>query len=203
MTLENGVVWPLPVVLNVTAEKANAIDLGDKVLLRGPDDEPCGFIEVDEIYRYNPETACEGIFGTDDRSHPGVEMFHGKDPFFVGGDVGMLHEVDEEKRRHDLTPAETRVLFAQNGWDSVAGFQTRNVPHRAHEYLQKSTLEHVDALFVQPKIGEKKDGDYTNGAILEGYERLIEEYYPADIVVLSTFKSRMWYAGPVQIWKTT
>lgn len=69
-------------------------------------------------------------------------------------------------------------------------------PHRAHEYLQKSSLEHVDGLFIHPKIGKKKPGDYTNNAIIGGYESLIQNYYPTNLVVLSTFKSRMMYAGP-------
>jgi sulfate adenylyltransferase len=70
------------------------------------------------------------------------------------------------------------------------------VPHRAHEYLQKSALEHVDGLLIHPKIGEKKHGDYTNNAILEGYKSLINNYYPSELAVLSMFKSRMMYAGP-------
>lgn len=70
------------------------------------------------------------------------------------------------------------------------------MPHRAHEYLQKSTLEHIDGLLIQPKIGNKKPGDYSNNAILEGYKSLIEKYYCSDSVALSIFKSRMMYAGP-------
>jgi sulfate adenylyltransferase len=57
-------------------------------------------------------------------------------------------------------------------------------------------LEHTDGVFIQPKIGEKKKGDYTNEAILAAYEELVSEYYPERTVVLSMFSSRMWYAGP-------
>lgn len=196
ITLESGVAWPLPVVLDVGAELANEIGPGDRLGLRRPDGVPAGTVDVDSVYRYNQAEACQQLFGTTDDDHPGVRLFEFKDPFFVGGPIKAFPNGIERDGSHDLTPKETRVLFNQQGWETVVGFQTRNVPHRAHEYLQKSALEHVDGLFIQPKIGEKKAGDYTNDAILSGYESLIEQYYPASSVVLSMFKSRMWYAGP-------
>jgi len=196
LTLESGVPWALPIVLDIDTELADEVDPGGGLGLLSPEGEPVGVLEVDEIYRYNEEEACEELFNTATDDHPGVSMFREKDPFFVGGDIKAFESALPGNGGHNLSPKETRVLFKKKGWDSVAGFQTRNVPHRAHEYLQKSSLEHVDGLLVQPKIGEKKDGDYTNGAIIDGYESLIDNYYPSESVVLSMFKSRMWYAGP-------
>ena len=196
MTLEDGTVWPLPIVLDVSPEKANRIGPGERIALQGPDGDMVGLMDVDSVYRYNADRMCRQLFGTTDDDHPGVATVRAKDAFFVGGPIKAFtgtRTVDDE---FALTPRQTRVLFKRRGWDTVVGFQTRNVPHRAHEYLQKSALEHVDSLLIQPKIGEKKSGDYTNDAILLGYERLIDHYYPDDIVVLTTFQSRMWYAGP-------
>lgn len=196
LTLESGVPWPLPIVLDVDADLANEIGPGERVGVRRPDGTPIGIVDVDGIYRYNETETCEGLFGTTDDDHPGVRTVQAKEPFFVGGAIKAFEDALPRNGGHDLTPKESRVLFRHRDWETVVGFQTRNVPHRAHEYLQKSALEHVDGLFVQPKIGEKKPGDYTNDAILDGYEALIEHYYPEDFVALSMFKSRMWYAGP-------
>jgi sulfate adenylyltransferase len=196
LTLENGTPWPLPVVLDIGTEMADKIEPGDRVPIQRPDGEQVGVIDVDSIYRHNKTEICQALFGTTDPEHPGVQTVKAKGPFFVGGPIKAFPEQVPRNGTHDLTPKETRVLFRKQGWDTIVGFQTRNVPHRAHEYLQKSALEHVDGLFVQPKIGDKKKGDYTNNAILRGYESLIEHYYPPDSVVLSMFKSRMWYAGP-------
>jgi len=196
MTLENGVAWPLPVILDVETNLANQVGPGDRIGIRGPDGTPVGVLDIDDLYRYNEDETCRQLFGTTDDEHPGVRSLKRKEPFLVGGPIKAFPGAVPRNGTHDVSPKETRVLFNELGWESVVGFQTRNVPHRAHEYLQKSALEHVDGLLIQPKIGEKKPGDYTNEAILNGYETLIDEYYPRSSVVLSMFKSRMWYAGP-------
>lgn len=196
LTLEDGTVWTLPIVLDIGPELANRISPGDRVGLQSPSGKPAGVIDVDSVYRYNAEDCCKKLFGTTDDAHPGVRMFQSKGSFFLGGDIKAFRDAIPRGNSFDLSPKEMRVLFKNRGWDSVVGFQTRNVPHRAHEYLQKSALEHVDGLLIQPKMGEKKPGDYSNDAILAGYQSLIENYYPSDSVVLATFKSRMAYAGP-------
>jgi sulfate adenylyltransferase len=196
LTLESGVPWPLPVVLDIEIDLANEIEPGERIGVRRPDGTPVGVLDVDSVYRYNEDEVCTQLFGTTDDDHPGVRTVRSKAPFFVGGSIKAFPDAISRKDNHDITPKESRVLFKKHGWDTVVGFQTRNVPHRAHEYLQKSELEHVDGLLIQPKIGEKKSGDYTNDAILEGYQTLIDNYYPSELAVLSMFKSRMWYAGP-------
>lgn len=196
ISLESGVTWPLPVVLDVETDLANEIEPGERIGLRRPDGTPAGMLDVDSVYRYNEREVCTQLFGTTNDDHPGVRTVQSKAPFFVGGSIKAFPGAISRKNAHDMTPKETRVLFKKQGWETVVGFQTRNVPHRAHEYLQKSALEHVDGLLIQPKIGEKKSGDYTNDAILEGYKTLIDTYYPTELAILTMFKSRMWYAGP-------
>jgi sulfate adenylyltransferase len=156
ISLENGVPWPLPVVLDISTELANEIKPGERIGLRHPDGTPIGVMDVDSVYRYNDKETCEQLFSTPDSDHPGVRAIQSREPFFVGGPIKAFSDVISRQDTHDITPKETRVLFKKHGWETVVGFQTRNVPHRAHEYLQKSALEHVDGLLIQPKIGEKK-----------------------------------------------
>jgi sulfate adenylyltransferase len=110
------------------------------------------------------------------------------------GDITLFETI----RYHgsDLLPAETRVIFEHKNWSTVAGFQTRNAPHRAHEYIQKSALELVDGLLIQPKLGDKKPNDYQDDVIIDAYRTLIENYYPRANVAVSSFPSTMRYAGP-------
>jgi len=194
MTLEDGTVWPLPVVLPVDASTAAELSPGERVPLESPGGTVVGFVDVEEVYKFNTEETARSVFGVDDPDHPGVANYRALEDFLVGGPVSVFEGI--RYNGHDLQPVESRVLFRQFGWDTVVGFQTRNAPHRGHEYIQKIALEQVDGLLIQPKLGEKKPGDYRDEVILDTYERLIEAYYPDDEVCLSVFPSRMRYAGP-------
>lgn len=116
--------------------------------------------------------------------------------FFIGGPVRLIKRPAIEYPDFEITPKESKKLFSKLGMKTVAGFQTRNVPHRAHEYLQRVALEHVDGLFIQPLVGYKKKGDYTTAAVIKGYQALIENFYPKEKVILGTLSTAMRYAGP-------
>lgn len=194
MTLEDGTIWTLPIVLDVDPDKAAALQTGAKARLEGPSGDFVGVIDVEEVCKYNTADVTEAVYGTSDDSHPGVTNFFDRADFLVGGPVFMF----EEQRYNDvdLLPKETRVLFEHHDWETVVGFQTRNAPHRAHEYIQKSGLERVDGVLVQPKLGDKKAGDYRDDIILGAYTELLDNYYPDDRTALSVFPSKMNYAGP-------
>jgi sulfate adenylyltransferase len=95
-----------------------------------------------------------------------------------------------------MTPAETRAEISRKRWKSVVGFQTRNVPHVAHEMLQKAALNLYDGLLVNPLIGKKKQGDFKDEVILATYVALIDNYYPKDRTMFVTLHTEMRYAGP-------
>ena len=78
----------------------------------------------------------------------------------------------------------------------MIAFQTRNAPHIGHEYVQKTALAFADGIFINPVIGKKKAGDFTDRAIIESYKTLVEHYYPRNSVVMSILMYEMQYAGP-------
>lgn len=194
VTLEDGTVWPLPVVLDVDSDIAANLEPDDTAALLDPVERVFALIEVQEVYKANKQDAVEHIFGTSDENHPGVDNFLNTGDFFIAGPIKVFE--GERYNDHDLHPVESRVLFEQYEWEKVVGFQTRNAPHRGHEYIQKCALERTDGLLVQPKLGEKKTGDYTDDVILDAYEKLVDNYYPEGHVTLSVFPSQMRYAGP-------
>lgn len=195
MRLPDGAVFPLPVVLDLDREFAASIAGGERLELVF-DGEAVGEMSVAGLFECDKPAVARRVFGTDDAAHPGVDHFYGMGSVFAGGPVALHRRSRHDLSEFELTPAETRALFAARGWATVAGFQTRNVPHRAHEYLQRVALEHVDGLFIQPLVGRRKRGDYSPAAILCGYRALIDGFYPADRVALGILTTAMRYAGP-------
>ena len=194
MTLEDGTVWTVPITIDVDENKAEELEDVEEAALTH-DGKILAVMDVDEIYGYDREETVEYLYGTTDIEHPGVRNYMEKGEYMVGGDVKVLRNGFERFERYSLSPADTRVLFKTKGWDTVVGFQTRNAPHRGHEYLQKSALEHVDGILIHPKIGAKKVGDYRDQVILDAYETLMDNYY-RDQAVMSIFSAKMRYMGP-------
>jgi len=194
--LENGMAWTIPIMLDVSEAVAKDIKEGAQAALYGPDGRGEAVLEVEERYQLNREAVAKAVFGTVDKAHPGVAKLFQMAEVFLGGKVHVLERKKHRYDRYNLSPAETRMLFKERGWRTVVGFQTRNPPHRAHEYLQKCALESVDGLFINPVIGRKKAGDFTDELILETYQYLIDNFYPRDRAVMSILPFEMRYAGP-------
>ena len=195
MRLPDGQVFPLPVALDITAKQAKQLGDTEKVTLLFQDKE-VGDMEPRSVFTCDKPTVAQQVFGTQDESHPGVSHLMRMGDHFLSGPVRLLEAAVMEFSEYDLTPKQTRALFQKNGWNTIVGFQTRNVPHRAHEYLLRLALEQADGLFIQPLVGIKKRGDYTSQAILEGYEELIGGFLPKERVHLGVLSATMRYAGP-------
>jgi sulfate adenylyltransferase len=153
-------------------------------------------MHVSERFRIDPARVARGVFGTESRTHPGVSELFARRPTLLGGPVELLALPESPYAPYTLTPKETRVLFAAKGWRTVVGFQTRNVPHLGHEYVQKTALTFVDGIFINPVIGKKKPADFRDEVILAAYEALIHHYYLRSRTVFAVLLTEMRYAGP-------
>jgi sulfate adenylyltransferase len=194
--LSNSIPWTIPIVLDTEKEIAKQMkELKDVVLCSGG--EKFGIMHVENIYGYNKENVANAVYGTADVNHPGVNRLFNMKEFLVGGGVEIFHlKENDEIQKFRMHPSETRSEIVRRGWKTVVGFQTRNVPHVAHEMLQKAALNLYDGLFVNPLIGKKKIGDFTDSLIINAYESLIMNYFPKNSVLFSTTHTIMRYAGP-------
>jgi len=191
--LQNGLPWAIPIVLDISP--IAEINQGRQVALTY-EEKIVAILHVHEMYDYDKGKFAEKVFGTTDTLHPGVGKVMAMKERLVGGKIDLIEELHFPFFEYYLKPAETRELFKEKGWETVVGFQTRNVPHLGHEYCQKTALTFADGLFINPVIGKKKAGDFKDEVILESHEALMRNYYPKDRVFMSILPLEMRYAGP-------
>ncbi len=197
MTLTSGLPWSMPVTLSVPESRAAEFSPGMRAALRDPDGFPLGVIDIEVAYRRDKTRLAEQVYGTTDEAHPGVAAVYASGDLVLGGPVKALRLPDHGNfPDHRLTPAQTRAAFAERGWRTVVGFQTRNPIHRAHEYLIKVALEGVDGALIHPLVGDTKDDDIPADVRMACYEVLLDRYFPEDRVQLSVLPAAMRYAGP-------
>jgi sulfate adenylyltransferase len=198
MHLSNGLPWAIPVVLSVTDDEAHQIGTaGSVALLPGEGEDAIAVLRVSGTFKRDKAKEAISVYRTDDGEHPGVKAVYDAGDTCVAGTLEVISlPSHDDFAQYRLTPAETRAVFAERGWKTVVGFQTRNPIHRAHEYLQKCALEIVDGLLVHPLMGATKSDDVPPDVRMRCYEALFEGYYPKDRAMVSVFPAAMRYAGP-------
>ena len=200
--LTDGLPWTMPIILAPTGadnERVTAsLRAGDEVGLLDTGGRLFALLHVDEKFPYRRSQVAEAVYATTDPKHPNVADLLASGETAIAGKIDLLRRLELPTGSLELSPAATRAEFERRGWKNVAAYQTRNVPHTAHEYLQRCTLERedVDGLLVHPVLGRLKKGDYRPEVILEAYQALVQHYYPLDRVLLSALSITMRYGGP-------
>lgn len=191
----DGTVWTIPIILDVPEK--DSVQPGQEVALyRSGEEEAMALLTVSEVYDWDKQAATAAFFGTNDLNHPGVAGMYARGDWLVGGEISLIDNDRGPFADVNLFPAETREAFEKNGWKTIIAFQTRNVPHIGHEFLQKSVLGFTDGLFIQPIIGKKKSGDFRDEVIISSYLTLLDNYYAKDRVFLNILPTEMRYGGP-------
>lgn len=190
-----GAIWSLPIVLPADPAVARGLRDGEDVALVDGDG-PLAVLTVQEVFIRDLQREAREVYGTLDPSHPGVAATLAQPAGAVAGPLRVLRLPEPEFPALHLSPLQTRQAMAERGWRSMAGFQTRNPVHRAHEYIQKCALEIVDGLLLHPLVGQTKSDDVPAATRIESYEVLFRNYYPAGRVLLGVFPAAMRYAGP-------
>jgi len=197
--MADGTFWPIPITLSTTKGRADSIKEGQEVLLVDEEtEEMMGTMVVTEKYTIDKAHECKQIFLTDDMEHPGVRMVMGQADVNLAGTCKVWSEGPFPKHYAGLymRPAETRRLFEEKGWNTIAALQLRNPMHRSHEYLAKIAIEVCDAVLIHQLLGKLKPGDIPAEVRTEAINVLTEHYFVKDTVVQAGYPLDMRYAGP-------
>jgi sulfate adenylyltransferase len=201
--LADGTFWPVPVTLSCSKEFAASLKKNEEICLV---DEEAGTImatmkvaEKYEMTKADKEHECKMIFRTNDvAGHPGVQKVMGQPDMNLGGPVKVLSEAHfpETFKGIYMKPVETRKIFEDKGWSTVAAFQTRNPMHRSHEYLAKIAIETMDGVLVHQILGKLKEGDIPADVRAEAINTLMDKYFVKDSAIQCGYPMEMRYAGP-------
>ncbi len=199
MRLPDGLLWPMPVVFDVSEEflEKHKIVLGSRIALQDGEGFMLAVLSVESVWQPDKEREAEKIYGTTSPDHPGVCYLKEKtQDFYVGGSIqGMQlpeYYVFESYRR---TPMKQRELFFKKGWRNIIAFQTSKIIHRLHrELLLDVAKEHQAHVLIHPTIGSTKPGDTHYYTRVHCYEAAMK-YFPEQIAMLSIMPLSMRMAG--------
>ena len=199
MRLADGLFWPIPVTLSANKTLAKEIEIGQEVaLIDGETQQIMGILMVQDKYIPDLDLQCDKVFGTKDKSHPGVAKVMAQPSVNLGGSIKVIEEgwFPDEFGDLYIRPEESRALFNQMGWSKVAAFQTRNPMHRSHEFLVKIAIDVTDGVFIHQVLGKLKPGDIPAPVRVEAIKVMVDKYFKDNIAVQAGYPIEMRYAGP-------
>lgn len=198
MRLTNGLLWPIPITLDVSEAFAAELIPGRSIALRDPEGVLIALLDIDDIWEPDRHAEAQAVFATTDDSHPGVAyLLHRSGPVYLGGRLRGI----QPPRHYDFvaerkTPRQLRTQFTAQGWNRIVAFQTRNPMHRAHMELTLRAARQAEAnLLINPVVGMTKPGDIDHYSRVRCYEHLLK-YYPTHSTTLSLLGLAMRMAGP-------
>ena len=198
MRLESGELWPVPICLDIPQSLAAALETGQSVSLRDSEGFLLGIMNIEDIWPLDMEKEALAIYGTQDKSHPGVDYLYNKSgKYYIGGELQALNlPIHPDFKQIRNTPAEIRKIFSKLGWKRIVGFQTRQPIHRPQFEMTIQAMQKARAnLLLLPIAGVTKPGDFDHFTRMRCYQK-IAAHYPPDSYVLNLLPLAMRMAGP-------
>ena len=205
MHLSDGTIWPMPICLDISEDKALEIEKsGSKQLvLRDGEHNPIAVMDIEDLWKPNKTIEAEAVFGGDPE-HPAIQYLNNQTQnMYIGGKLsGFQLPPHYDYTQLRKTPQQVRDMIKQKGWNKIVAFQTRNPMHRAHIELTKRALDVSDDmnLLIHPVVGMTKPGDVDHHTRVKCINAILSTY-PKERTALSVFPLAMRMGGPREaIW---
>jgi sulfate adenylyltransferase len=198
MRLQNDVLWPIPICLDVNELQARSLEAGQSVALRDSEGYLLAVMHIEDIWEVDREKEATKVYGTQDRAHPGTEyLFNRTGGFYIGGKLEVLSlPLHFDFKQLRMTPAEIRATFRKFGWKRMVGFFTRNPIHRPQFEMTINAMRHAKAnLLLLPIAGMTKPGDFDHYTRVRCYREVVR-HYPPDTYILNLLPLAMRMSGP-------
>lgn len=196
-----GLLWPMPITLDVSEAASKSFSLGDKVVLKDPrDKQALAILTIESIYKPDKEREAKSVF-RGDPEHPAVDyLYNVVGDYYLGGSIQGIcypkHYDYTDSRKH---PIQLRKEFETRGWSDqkIVAFQTRNPMHRAHRELTVRAAKDLGGnshILIHPVVGMTKPGDIDHHTRVKVYQQILKKY-PAGLATLSLLPLAMRMGG--------
>lgn len=199
LTLAQGTFWPIPITVSATRTDADTIAVGEEIgLVDRARGQLMGSLRVEEKYPIDKHYECQQVFHTTDPNHPGVAKVLAQGEINLAGPVRVFQEgpYPTDYPTLYLRPHDTRQIFEDRGWSTIAALQTRNPLHRSHEYLCRIAIETCDGLLIHQILGQLKPDDLPAKVRVQAVDALVTHYLVPDTLIQAGYPMEMRYAGP-------
>ena len=198
MRLQNGSLWPMPITLDLSQEKARNIHVNQNIILRDAEGTMLATLHVTDKWIPDKKQEAFCVFGTKNTAHPAVDYLMNKAGDVYLGGILKAHCLPKhyDFKHLRLTPAQLKQCFSERGWNNVVAFQTRNPMHRAHlELTLMASRDENAKLLIHPVVGLTKPGDVDYFTRIRCYEKVLQAY-PENSAMLSLLPLAMRMGGP-------
>jgi len=187
MRLQNDLLWPIPICLDISEVHARSLDIGQSVTLRDSEGFLLAVMHIEDMWPVDKEKEASLLYGTLDQDHQGVSyLYRTTGDYYIGGKLEVLSlPIHYDSRQLRNTPKEMRKKFKKLNWKRIIGFQTRNPIHRPQYEMTIRAMRKANAnLLILPVEGVAKPGDFDHFTRIRCY-RAIAGYYPPDSFILN------------------
>ncbi|MDP3686739.1 MAG: adenylyl-sulfate kinase, partial [Sulfurimicrobium sp.] len=162
MLLANGTFWPLPIVLDIGAVQAMAMQPGTRIALCDASGEKLAILAVSDVWAADRALEARQIYGCELPAQAGLDYLDQLGSHYAGGRLeGLSLPRHGDFAALRLTPAMARENFKRLGHSRAIAFQPCHVMNRAQfEFTRHCTEDNDAGLLIQAIAGEASNPDY-------------------------------------------
>ena len=201
MRLLAGVLWPMPIVLDVSEAFAGSIEIGQTIALRDPEGVLVAVMTIEACWAADKHLEADAVYASRDEAHLGVRrLLRDVHPVYLGGPVhGIAPPSHYDFKLLRDAPSELRWRFRKLGWRRVVAYQPNGAMHRAEQALSfKAARENEANLLIQPLVGPGHPGELSHFTRVRCFEHVLETY-PEQTTALSLLNMASRFAGPREV----
>ncbi|KAI3403023.2 MET3 [Candida oxycetoniae] len=198
---DKGLLWPIPITLDVSQEEAQKYKVGDRItLLDLRDETPLAIITVESIYKPDKAREAKLVFRGDPEHPANKYLSEIAGDVYIGGSLqGINYPKHYDYIESRKTPTELRKEFESSGWanQNIVAFQTRNPMHRAHRELTIRAASDIGSnahILIHPVVGLTKPGDIDHHTRVKVYKQILKKF-PQGLASLSLLPLAMRMGG--------